>query len=1432
MKRIRKLTAVILSVLMIVSSMPITAFAYTIGGKEVTSGENEICSWEYDADTDTMYIDGDVITPYAEAEESEQNKLPVYYYNDEGERVYFSSDFKNLIIGKNVTALKGVTINCSNWNDFLRINNVTFEKGSKLREIGRETFYGGSIKSIDLPETVEIIDTFAFSQTHLEEITLPANVTKLGSSVFSITNYLKRADFSKTKLESIGKYTFNYSKGISEVILPSTLKVIEQLDFARCTSLHEITIPDGVETICDSAFCESGLDEISIPSSVTTIGAKAFADISHDAYGSKQYLSKAFIYNPDVQIAADAFNGVQKSEFTMYGYPGSTTESYAKSKGYSFISLYDYNPDEGLNDEEIQKNKLLGKWDNGTWAITDKALKIYGEGKMTSTAATDLNGRETTFAQLALENEVTSVSVENGITSIADCFMYIDKNTYIPTLSYVGLPDERLYTIGKYAFANTGIKWVLNNYTYDYAIKNGTESEFEGSSYICPDVTEIGEYAFANTANFAVDMILSTNLKAVSEGCFYSSAVKSVAMFGYVESIGKKAFANCTGLDSIEIPLSVKAIYENALLPQNNALGYYDDRSKDDALTIKTRKGTAAQQYADKHGFNYAYSYGRAIGTGRIECGVNIYTDENYQKYNKSFDRAAWSYYPEDKSVHIYPTTGAGDYRAEFKAQSDYDRITYTYNDSYYYFDTALGASAAKYDRSALSTQSRYTWLDVDTVVLDDLTCFNANGVLGYFNPVYVEMSDTIKSIGTSTFNRCTRLKSVNLSDGLTAINSKLFSNLSSLEAVNLGNGLIAIPTELFYNCKQLKFVGIGNSVKRIGIKAFCDCTSLQEIVIPDSVTTINRQAFYNCVSVQEVTIGSGVKEIGSKAFSNLIHCERLNVKGNLPYYSELKYVSVPECFTSLGLYTTGTEVVLGENVTNFDCNCFGETNITKITINSDINVWGYTFTQFPSLREIALGENCTRYYTYDNCLYDKNGKLWVVPRAKTDVKIDPACTAIEESAFEMSSVKTVDIPEGVRSIGAWAFADCTELKEISFTGNKLTYIQQNAFQNCTRLKTIALPESVKIIDNGAFEGCKNLASVILPEGLKDINEEAFKGCTSLKTVVLPESVKAVYINAFQDCTELEEVYIWNASFGSKAFTNCPKVHIYTMAGSEAYADAREYNIPYSAYTDEDAFFDECAVKLDALAGYLGICSDGHGDIQYLTVYENDCENDGYVIGVCEYCSEILEEVHTEPTGHSYSLVTNVPATASTRGIKIYSCSNCSSSYCDYTPPTSNDYAVESYTVSGRVVIAADKNAKSGRAPIRNCSIVIDGVTAATTDSEGNFTFSLETGSYIAQLEYAFGFTRTICIVVEDEDISCGDIPIIGCDFNKDGRIDDVDTKLFNMVISSQTDDPAYLYYVDMNNDGYINAKDLLYIKKCLGIDSAKYQYPEIVVKK
>jgi hypothetical protein len=94
--------------------------------------------------------------------------------------------------------------------------------------------------------------------------------------------------------------------------------------------------------------------------------------------------------------------------------------------------------------------------------------------------------------------------------------------------------------------------------------------------------------------------------------------------------------------------------------------------------------------------------------------------------------------------------------------------------------------------------------------------------------------------------------------------------------------------------------------------------------------------------------------------------------------------------------------------------------------------------------------------------LFDKNGKMDDIKKMKIliDVKKD---------------IKKIVIPESVKSIGIWAF------------------------WNCTSLKSIKIPESVENIGPGVFRNCKSLTSIEIPESVKSIGDKAFKYCASLK---------------------------------------------------------------------------------------------------------------------------------------------------------------------------------------------------------------------------------------------------------------------------------------------------------------------------------------------
>lgn len=82
--------------------------------------------------------------------------------------------------------------------------------------------------------------------------------------------------------------------------------------------------------------------------------------------------------------------------------------------------------------------------------------------------------------------------------------------------------------------------------------------------------------------------------------------------------------------------------------------------------------------------------------------------------------------------------------------------------------------------------------------------------------------------------------------------------------------------------------------------------------------------------------------------------------------------------------------------------------------------------------------------------------------------------------------------------------------------GHVIVEIGEDAFADCTRLKTVSLPVGVTILRMGAFRNCTQLQAVTLPERLETIEDEAFLGCTALTKVRIPDSVAEMGESCFE----------------------------------------------------------------------------------------------------------------------------------------------------------------------------------------------------------------------------------------------------------------------------------------------------------------------------
>lgn len=68
---------------------------------------------------------------------------------------------------------------------------------------------------------------------------------------------------------------------------------------------------------------------------------------------------------------------------------------------------------------------------------------------------------------------------------------------------------------------------------------------------------------------------------------------------------------------------------------------------------------------------------------------------------------------------------------------------------------------------------------------------------------------------------------------------------------------------------------------------------------------------------------------------------------------------------------------------------------------------------------------------------------------------------------------------------------------------DRVTKIDNSAFENCTRLETIVIPDSVTKIEAWAFEQCTSLQLIVIPDSVTEIEECAFGGCGSLQSITI-----------------------------------------------------------------------------------------------------------------------------------------------------------------------------------------------------------------------------------------------------------------------------------------------------------------------------------------
>ena len=231
-----------------------------------------------------------------------------------------------------------------------------------------------------------------------------------------------------------------------------------------------------------------------------------------------------------------------------------------------------------------------------------------------------------------------------------------------------------------------------------------------------------------------------------------------------------------------------------------------------------------------------------------------------------------------------------------------------------------------------------------------------------------------------------------------------------------------------------------------------------------------------------------------------------------------------------------------------FFCDC---SNLTSVTISNSVKRIGEkAFQNCTALISVDIPNSVTEvgFYAFSGCT------------SLTSVTIPASVTSINYTAFEgctslatatigieripyilaYSSITTVVLLDGVKSIGSVSFLGCARLKSVILP-NSLTKIESKAFENCSSLSSITIPESVTSIEQAAFTGCSALSSINIPESVTSIGDKVFENCTSLTSVTIPSSLTSISREAFSGCSGLTSVTIPNSvkSIEGMAFYKC-----------------------------------------------------------------------------------------------------------------------------------------------------------------------------------------------------------------------------------------------------------------------------------------------------
>ena len=488
-----------------------------------------------------------------------------------GERAFQSCGFSSITLPDDLpltTIREAAFFNCQ------KLEKIDLTGCYRLTTISKWAFgYCMKMGTVELPYNLTDIGEAAFEFCYdLATIRIPSGVTRIEKNTFYYCTDLTSVS-TTNNVTSIGVGAFEGCRNLKNFVFPTQITEISDSTFLGCSELTSVTIPSKVKSIGQDAFhgC-SKLEQITIPKSVNYISAQAF-------YGCRSLTAVYCSADPDKLVWGESSNDFIENMGTTCYVASRFLDKYKSKFSGINVNFEAYIIDSGSCGDGV------------TYQIDgDGAMVISKTGAGTGAMTDYTNYSSNSVPWLSHREDITSLTINDGVTSIGDWAFYYCKSledvsladsiTSIgvrafgetASLNFIKLPAN-LKTIGDYAFCVSMIKSVTIPDSVTTIGNGAFLSAYEMTSITIGDhVQTIGEEAFSSTK--LVSVTLPASVTQIGDSAFRDCGhLKTVTLSQGITSIGEEAFLYCTSLQSINIPEGVTTIKKDAFY------GCYDLKS-------------------------------------------------------------------------------------------------------------------------------------------------------------------------------------------------------------------------------------------------------------------------------------------------------------------------------------------------------------------------------------------------------------------------------------------------------------------------------------------------------------------------------------------------------------------------------------------------------------------------------------------------------------------------------------------------------------------------------------------------------------------------------------------------------------------------------------------------------------------------------------